>query len=72
MDEDNSARIVVQPLIVAETSEKDVEKGEDVGAKERGHMETKEPTAKVSNKHHAIVQFICHVLIVDKIEQSTK
>ena len=55
VDEDNSARIVVQPLIVAETSEKDVEKGEDVEATERGPMETKKPTAKVSNKHHSIM-----------------
>ena len=55
MDEDNSARIVVHPLVVAETSEKDVEKGEDVGATERGPMETKEPAAKVSDNNHDIM-----------------
>ncbi len=57
MDEDNSERIAVQPLIIKKTSKNDVEKGEDVDDKESGPLERrrKEPTAKVSNAHHSIM-----------------
>ena len=53
MDEDNSECIAVQPPTVAETSERDVEKGEDVSDTESGSMERgrREPTTKVSNAH---------------------
>merc|ERR1719219_1884601 len=47
--EENSERIAVQLPTVAETSEKDVEKGEDVSNTESGPMERgrNEPTTKV-------------------------